>query len=78
MRLQLDTNFIENAVNTQQNYPNELEVYCKQNDWSTISSLLSAKKRDTQGHINYLTRELKRKGETLEWFMEIHKDEIPL
>src|SRR5690606_17937413 len=72
---QFEKNFIETSSEIPKNFPKELEIYWKQKEWDTISKMLNAKKRTIKEHESYLTRELGKKGKTLEWFMNEVKDE---
>ena len=66
LRKQLETNFLENSKNPPQNYPEELKSLWMQKDWGALSAKLNAKKSAINQHENFLTRELGKKGKSLE------------
>ena len=69
-------NLLKNSDNPPTNYPKELSSYWKLNEWDAISKMLNAKNNTIRGHVNFLTRELGRKGKTLEWFLKMYEAEI--
>ena len=76
LRKQYEESLIETSEEIPTDFPKELEIYWKHKEWDTLSKMLNAKKQYIKGHESYLTRELGKKGKTLEWFMETFKDEI--
>ena len=76
LRAKLEKSFIENSMNPPENYPEELKPYWKQKEWEALLPMLNAKKHAIKGHENYLKKELRKQGKSLEWFMESCKDEI--
>jgi hypothetical protein len=59
-----------------QNCPEELKLYWNPGGMSAILPLLNAKTKNTQERMNFLERELGKKGKSLEWFLEEFKIDI--
>ena len=69
-------NLLKNSETPPPNYPKDLSLYWKHNDWDAITKLLNAKNNTIRGHETFLIRELGKKNKTLEWFFETFDNEI--